>query len=181
MTDAAVHRLATPWVFSVEAHGDWGNTIDFAEVASVEAFWDIVENHFPKPSLAFKVQDDVRRATFLDKRIQNLRAFSVRRKGAALEWENQENEGMQAVSLPNATAATVDGLWETSLLLAVGGTFGPALAGVRLVDRGKKGGVDLRLEAWCTEGSAGAQGVADAWRPHLSGRPVVWTSFREKA
>lgn len=172
----SVHNLVHPWVFAVEAHGDWGNSIDFAEVFSVEAFWNVYETHFPKPSLAFRVSDDLRRATFTEPRVKNLRSMSLHRKGVSLTWENEKNVGMHTVSLPNADAHTVDQLWETSLLLAIGGSC-DEVHGVRLVDRGKKGNVDLRLEVWSGEESPTS--VVGAWTPHVGGKRIVWTSFHD--
>ena len=76
----SIHPLTKTWVFAVEAHGDWGNTIDFAEVSTVEAFWNVYDTHFPKPSLAFRVSDDLRRATFTEPRVKNLRSMSLHQK-----------------------------------------------------------------------------------------------------
>ena len=172
-----IHPLTKTWVFAVEAHGDWGNTIDFAEVSTVEAFWNVYDTHFPKPSLAFRVSDDLRRATFTEPRVKNLRSMSLHQKGVALTWENKSNVGMHTVSLPNVKTGTADQLWEASLLLAIGGSCEGAIHGVRLVDRGKKGNVDLRLEIWT--GEENPSSVVDAWTPHTNGKRIVWNSFLE--
>jgi hypothetical protein len=172
----SAHPLVNTWVFAVEAHGDWGNSIDFAEVSSVGAFWNVYETHFPSPSLAFRVSDDTQRATFVDPRVKNLRSMSIHRKGIALTWENKRNVGMHTVALPNATASTVDQLWETSLLLAIGGSC-EGVHGVRLLDRGKRGSVDLRLEVW--SGKERPPAVVDAWGPCTAGKRMVWNSFHE--
>ena len=173
----SIHPLTKTWVFAVEAHGDWGNTIDFAEVSTVEAFWNVYDTHFPKPSLAFRVSDDLRRATFTEPRVKNLRSMSLHQKGVALTWENKSNVGMHTVSLPNVKTDTADQLWEASLLLAIGGSCEGAIHGVRLVDRGKKGNVDLRLEIWT--GEENSSSVVDAWTPHTGGKRIVWNSFLE--
>ena len=127
----------------------------------------------PKPSVAFRVLDNVTRSNFKHG-VDRIRSLCIRRDTIpSLEWEDPLNVGMFSFQLKEKDGFTVDDMYEKLLMLAVGETFGNDVRAIRIVDKGKKRSICTQYEIWCTKESSE---VLKVLNEHYDGK-IDWTVF----
>ena len=169
------HPLRTPWLFSFQPYGPWSLT-DIVQFTTVEAFWGAYE-HMPRASLAFRVTDDLTRSYFKHG-VERIRSLIMRRDSMkTLEWDDEDNKGMFVVVKDNLNGETLDKLYETLLLLAIGESFGDTCRAVRVIDKGggKDQSVRTHFEVWCA--AVEPKQVQDELRKVFGDTPFSWKSF----
>ncbi len=143
------HRLRTEWRFSYQPYGPW-KVVDIVIISTVEHFW-VGLAHMPTPSLAFRVTDNYTRPTFKHD-VGTVRSLCLRRNNIErLEWEDPNNSGMYRCDLKNIDSVNLDKIWEVGCMSAIGEIFGDNARAVRIIDRGKKKTVNVRVEVWCKD------------------------------
>ncbi len=120
----------------------------FGQFSDVCSFWSYYL-HFLKPSDVFATRERAR--MLVDNR--SIEGFGMFRTSIKPQWEDEANANGGHWEITGfGGLESVDEAWETLVLLCVGHTIteGDYAAGVRVVDKSKRSGVQYRLELWLT-------------------------------
>ena len=100
----------------------------------------------------------------------------ARQKVIRIKWDDEDNKGMFVVVKDNLNGETLDKLYETLLLLAIGESFGDTCRAVRVIDKGgKNGSIRTHFEIWCA--AVEPSQVQDELRKVFGDTPLTWQSF----